>query len=833
MTSDSLAEYRSKRDFAVTPEPSGKISRSRSKNPVFMVQKHAARRLHFDFRLELNGVLVSWAVTRGPSADPGEKRLAVRTEDHPVSYADFEGTIPKSEYGGGTVMLWDTGTWEAVGDPAAGLQQGKLSFVLHGERMQGEWTLVLMRGKSQGKRENWLLIKHRDEFASSAADSLTEEFATSVKTGRSMAAISAGAVAGKSSAAGAKKSARHSSRLKQPGFQKPQLATLVAEVPAGNAWLHETKFDGYRCLAAIGSAGARLYTRSGLDWSKKFSVLQESMLALPCRSALLDGEVVADSAGTGSDFSALQQALKKGGMLLYYAFDLLSLDGADLRSLPLEARKQQLQQLLASLPADNRVRYSDDIRGHGEQVLARICEAGGEGVISKRLDAPYRSQRNRDWLKIKCTKRQEFVIGGYSPSDKRGRAFASLLVGSFEQGRLIYRGRVGTGFSQEDLETLGATLRRESRKTSPFEEVPAEVARSACWVSPQLVAETDFTELTADGYIRHGVYKGHRRDKKAQEVKLEKAASAGESTARTTDPAVKVASISISSGTREVFPEAGLSKLDLARYYASAGDTLVAIAGHRPLSLVRCPQGIGKACFYQRHAGNSFPAAVKSLAISEKKGGSKHYLYLTSTAGFVGAVQMGAIEFHLWGCKTDKVEAPDRLVFDLDPDEGLDFAAVRDAAFMLQTLLQHMGLASVPMLTGGKGIHVCVCLRRTISWESLRTFSKMVATLLVERHPDQFVATASKARRKGKIFIDWLRNQRGSTAISPYAVRARPGAPVATPVTWQELEHITSASAFYVSSMAERLQAPCPWLRALQAPQTLSDKVFKTLSEQG
>ena len=808
--SERLKRYAEKRDFSRTDEPEGSVADARRSGLAFVVQKHAARRLHYDFRLEWDGVLLSWAVTRGPSEDPGEKRLAVRTEDHPLDYGGFEGVIPKGQYGGGTVMLWDRGAWEPEGDVAAGLDAGKIAFTLNGVRMRGKWALVRMRGRKGETRENWLLIKERDEAAVEDAERLTSEHLTSVASGRGMEEIAAGRPA-----------ATRSREGRRPKFRAPQLATLVSEAPEGDGWIHETKFDGYRCLVALGKGGARFHTRSGKDWTDRFGALTGAFDGVPCDTALIDGEVMARDV-RGSAFSALQAALTDGAPLVFHAFDLLSLDGEDLSTLPQLERREWLEALLAGLPEDGALRMSAHVRGGGHEVYRRACAAGGEGIVSKRVDAPYRSGRTKAWLKVKCTRRREFVIGGWSPSRSRGRPFASLLVGENGPTGLRYRGRVGTGFGARDFAALVAAM--TERKTCPFGDVPADVARDARWVRPDLVVEVEFAELTGDELIRHGSYQGLRRDKEAKDVTLETPKETG-------GGAVEVAGVRISNPDREVFPEAGRTKADLARYVERAGDRLTEIAGRRPLSLVRCPEGIGGQCFFQKHGGIGFPSALSRIEIEESDGGTGAYLYATRTESFVAAVQMGVIEFHIQGARVDRLDRPDRLVFDLDPDEKLGWSDVLSAARDCRDRLGDLGLASTPLVTGGKGVHVCVPLRRTRSWESVKLFAKTFAHVMAEAEPDRFTATMSKARRTGRVFIDWLRNDRSATAIAPWSARARAGAPVAVPVTWDDLDRLEAASAFRLGSVEERLEMPCPYLAALGDLQTLSDVVIDRLAD--
>ena len=798
---DRLAAYTARRDFAETPEPEGRVAPRRAAGLRFVVQKHAARRLHYDLRLEWEGVLLSWAVTKGPSADPAERRLAVRTEDHPLAYADFEGTIPKGAYGGGTMMLWDRGTWEPEGDAAKGLAEGKLRFRLKGERMRGGWVLVRMRGRE--KRENWLLIKERDEEA--GADELTAPD-TSVRTGRGMAAI------------GAERSPARKRRAR-PAFRPVQLATLHDAAPEGADWLHETKFDGYRALAALGRGGVRIYTRSGRDWTDRFAPLVPALEALPCASALIDGEVMAARVAGGSAFSALQAALSDGGPLVFFAFDLLEQDGRDLAARPLAERNAALAALLAGLPADGAVRMTDHVVGHGPEVFRRACAQGAEGIICKRIDAPYAGRRTQAWRKVKCGRRQEFVIGGVRPSDRPGRPFASLLLGTWDDGRLVYRGRVGTGFTDRALAELAAAM--VPRRASPFAAVPKAVARAVRWVEPSLVAEVAFAEFTPEGHVRHASFQGLRTDKPATQVTREREEG---------KMGPRVLGVAISSPDRRVFPDAGCSKLDIARHYERVGERMIRLAGHRPLSLFRCPGGLKEPCFFQKHGHGAMPDALSTVPVAEKDGSLEPYLYATRPQSLVAAAQMGTVEFHIWGARVDRLDRPDRLVFDLDPDEGLGWPVVRAAAVELRDRLARLGLEAGAIVTGGKGVHVWLPLRRTRDWEVVKLFARTFAQSMAEAAPDRYTATMSKAKRKGRIFIDWLRNDRGATAIAPYALRARKGAPVAVPVTWDALADLPGADVFTLSDMAALLRRPCPAAALLDRPQALTQAVIGRLA---
>ncbi len=835
---DLLGTYRKKRDFSKTREPEGSTSpRSGDDALFFCVQKHAATRLHYDFRIEWDGVLKSWAVTKGPSLDPADKRLAVRTEDHPMDYGTFEGTIPKGQYGGGTVMLWDQGSWEPLEDPEKGFEKGSLKMRLSGERIRGNWALVRMKPRGKETRENWLLIKEKDEAVDRRRNLLSAD--TSVKTGRTMVAIAKGdeswaetrrpgEPAAKSSRTGTKQAAetktdaKSSATLPLPRFHAPQLATLVDAAPDGGDWLHEMKYDGYRVMIAVGKGQVRCWTRNEKDWTDKFGSIAEAAKQLDCGNALIDGEIVAFDAKGKTDFSTLQRHLGEGGPLACFCFDLLHLDGKDLIRRPLTERKTALKALLDRTPSDLLL-YSEHVSGSGPAVFEKICGAGHEGIISKRADAPYRSGRGKSWLKVKCTQRQEFVVGGWSLSDKKGRAFSSILVGVMEDGCLCYRGRVGSGFDRQALEDLAERFDALTRQTSPFDALPKDVARDARFVTPTLVAEIDFAEFTADGHIRHGVFKGLREDKAAdavtderpqptQATRPKRAPGSNASASRRSGSApATVAGVRLTSPDRVVYDSPGVTKLDLAHYYEAVAARMLEHAGNRPVSLVRCPQGRNKHCFFQKHDTGGFPDPVKTVAIAEKDGGTADYLTMPDAAALVGAVQMSTLEFHIWGARNDRLEKPDRLVFDLDPDEGLGFADVKAAAFDLRDRLADLGLQSFAMVTGGKGVHVVVPLERRQGWTELKAFAKGFAATQADTEPQRFVATMSKAKRKGRIFIDWLRNERGATAIAPYSTRARAGAPVATPVGWDELETLDAANGFDIYAVLQRLHDADPW----------------------
>ena len=810
---DPLAQYNAKRDFKLTPEPAGKVAKGEGNR--FIVQKHDATRLHYDFRLEVDGVLKSWAVTKGPSADPADKRLAVRTEDHPMSYADFEGVIPKGEYGGGSVMLWDRGTWAPIaGKSAKDIEKGHLHFTLDGTRMKGEWLLVRMKPRPGEKRENWLLRKI-DDACAGGTDDLVGRQLTSVLTGRTMAEI-AGDEGGEQSLKGAKGAAfakkmaaaaahnrtvaKAEPKAKLPKFRPLQLATLVDAVPTGNGWFHEIKYDGYRAEIAASGSDVRVYTRNGLDWTDKFAPLVRHIAALDLPPCLIDGEIVAYGKDGNPDFSSLQAVLKRGHgaqdektELLYFAFDLIEADGKSLAKLGNLERKERLEALLQG--AQPPIAVADHVIGAGETLYAAMCGAAQEGIISKRADAAYAGRRTKSWVKVKCTRRQEFIIVGWKPSSTKQRPFSSLLLAQHEGDTLVYKGNVGTGFDTGSLADLAKKFAKLERKTAPL-EVDKVAARKVHWLKPELVAEIAFAEFTASGSVRHASFLGLRSDKEAKEV-----------TPETKQPAPEATSdVKISSRDRVIFPEAQATKGDLADYYAAVAPLMLAHTARRPISLVRCPQGRAKKCFFQKHDSGSFGDHVHHVPIREKDGGHEDYLYVEDADGVLACVQRGTIEFHGWDSHVETLEKPDRMVFDLDPDEGLAFADVKKSALDIRRQLADIGLVSFAMLSGGKGVHVDVPVDPGHGWDAHKDFSKRFAEALSLAEPDRYVATMSKAKRKGKIFIDYLRNQRGSTAVMPYSVRARENAPVAVPIGWDALADARTAGQWTIKDASELLE---------------------------
>ncbi|MEO6225606.1 MAG: DNA ligase D [Sphingomicrobium sp.] len=816
-----IETYNAKRDFAKTKEPRGR--KLKGKGDRFVVQKHDASRLHWDFRLELDGVLKSWAVPKGPSLDPGKNRLAMRTEDHPLDYGDFEGTIPAGEYGGGTVMLWDQGRWipEPGKDPSKTIEEGHLHFRLDGERMKGDWVMFRMKPKPGEKAEPWMLKKVTDDFAvPDHGDALVDDCVTSVTTGRTMAEIASGEDVWRSSRGGKTGGrGKRGAATAPPGFEQPQLATLVDEVPTGNQWLHEYKYDGYRLLLAVGDRVATAWTRNGKDWSDKFKALATAASKLPA-GCLIDGEAVALDEHGRPSFQLLQSTLKdgKGANLAFYAFDLLFDRGEDIRKLPNLHRKERLAALLESVSAP--IVYGDHVIGKGEALFAQVCKERGEGIISKKADAPYRGTRTRHWLKIKCIQRQEFVIVGWSESDKR-RGFKSLLLAARDKGRLTYVGKVGTGFNARTIIDLAERMKPLETQPAPV-EVPRADRRGAHFIKPQLVAEIAFTEFTGDGILRHPSFLGLREEKPASQVVVEQAKHLKQSEKGGERPTADSLGIRISSPERVIFPDEGFTKGQLADYYAAIDPLMMVDTANRPMTLIRCPQGRSKKCFFQKHDSGSFGDDVKHVAVKEKKGGTQDYLYLDDVRGLLTCVQMGTIEFHGWGSRADRIEHPDRLVFDLDPDVGLDFAKVKDAALRLRALLADLGLETYPLLSGGKGIHVVAPLDQSADWPAVSSFAERFSRAIAEAEPEMFTANIRKVQRKGRIFLDWLRNQRGSTAVMPYSARAREGAPVAAPIAWEELDTYKGGNHFTINDADELLErasmtALAGWGQAKQA----------------
>jgi bifunctional non-homologous end joining protein LigD len=846
----ALEEYKQKRNFARTPEPAGRRrKRPASRSLEFVVQKHDATNLHYDFRLELGGVLKSWAVPKGPSTKPGTRRLAMETEDHPMEYGEFEGVIPKGQYGGGTVMLWDRGTWIPEGDPEEGYEEGRLRFRLEGEKLQGSWILTRMRPKPGENKAGWLLIKSRDAAAGAGREpEITEAQPRSVATGRDLEEIAeegdrvwdsrtgeqedrdrpASGSPRRGGGAGNRVDPTGVEGAKRGRLQevKPQLATLTGDAPDGDDWIHEIKFDGYRVLCRLKDGRVRITTRNGKDWTGRFPGIVEALKGLDCDSALIDGEVVVLDRNGITRFQRLQNALSGAGAArpLLYAFDLIHLDGWNVTGAGVESRKELLRPLIEGLQ-DDRVRYSDHVRGQGRRFHERACAMGVEGIISKRVDRPYRPGRGKSWLKTKCTARQEFVVVGFTePAGSRVGIGALLLGVHDDEGRLTYVGKVGTGFATRTLVELEDRLSRLERKAPPVENPPRGAgARGVHWVRPELVAEVAFTEWTDDGRIRHPSYQGLREDKKAEEVVREDRASAESPAgaasgvaagAGTRGPGrdIRVAGVRVSSPNKVLWRDEGVTKRELVEYYESVADAVLPQLVERPLTLVRCPSGADGKCFFQKHANESVPAVVPRVDIGEGKGADP-YMFVDGLASLIALVQLGVLEFHIWGSRRDRLERPDRLVFDLDPDEDLPYGRVVAAGLRLRELLRELGLESFPKATGGKGLHLVVPLTRRTHFDQAKEFAHAVARRMTAEDPGGFTANMSKKKRTGRIFVDYLRNAWNATAIADYSTRALPGAPVAVPLRWDELStRARKPPRYTIREVPARLAAdPDPW----------------------
>ena len=1047
----ALERYNQKRDFTKTPEPAGKVVHNAG--PLrYVIQKHAASRLHYDFRLELGGVLMSWAVPKGPSLNPADKRLAVHVEDHPVEYGGFEGIIPEGEYGGGSVILWDRGHWFPEGDANADYKRGNLKFRLDGEKLQGSFALVRMHGPRSDDGKNWLLLKHDDEAASEDGELLVRDRPESIETGRTVEEVAAdpdrmwrsnrggkkggeqvltaeerranarkprprpaaaapeagdsediarkrlglapraaarttakkpGAkkatkvaakktgktatrkaatkkttkkaatkktakkaatkktakkattkkaaakkVAKKTAArkttakkATAKKAAKRSGRASKartseepapavrtagratparklrgslgdaamPEVVAPALATLVESVPPGTDWMHEVKFDGYRLVARLDGARTQLLTRGGEDWSAKFPWLVEALRArIGADAVILDGELVHLGADGVTRFGELQRALSEGrhDSLVYFVFDLVFLQGLDLRPMPLDQRKQALAELLPPERKPGRVRVSEFILGQGEPLFNRACKIGLEGVISKRRAAPYRSGRYRDWLKIKCGKRQEVVVGGFTAARSGTRDIGALLLGLYDDaGEFVYCGKVGSGFDHPGATRLRARLDKLIVPRSPFAKMPPGFSRNT-FVRPEIVVEISFTDWTSDGRLRHPVFEGVREDKPARDIRREKfvpvdqaarpspgsrakasarppakaiaeaaAPAADRAEARPTPrfakktaaaPAkrggtssrggdIEVLGVRVSHPDRVLYPADGIRKRDIAEYYASVAEWMTPWVQQRPLSVVRCPDNIDKPCFFQKHIHHEMPPGVATADV-DGEGGDAPFIYIERAQGLVGLTQVGTLEMHIWGSTISRPQDPDRIIFDLDPDEQVPWARVKETAVAVRTRLEDLGLTSFLKTTGGKGLHVVVPLTPgRQDWDQVKGFSHDVALEFARAAPDMFTATATKAKRTGKIYIDYLRNYRGSTSVAPYSTRARPGAPVSVPLRWDELAALENSAKYTIHNLAARLSAlkVDPWRELPKTRQFLKAEVLRAVKRRG
>ena len=811
---DALAQYKKKRNFAVTPEPA-EGGTPGVEALQYVIQKHWASRLHYDLRLELDGTMKSWAVPKGPSYDPADKRMAVQVEDHPISYNTFEGQIPPRQYGAGRVIIWDRGYWVPVGDPREGYRKGKLKFAIHGHKLQGHWTLVRMHGRGDEKQPPWLLIKEHDGLERPASEfSVVDEMPDSVATAAPVAPPGAGTRAAAAQQPPAP--ARRAPRAALPAQLSPQLATLVDGPPADTSgWIWELKFDGYRLLARVERGKARLFTRNGNDWTAKMPGLAAAIAGLPLKSGWIDGEVLVPDAHGIPDFQALQNAFdgQSTESLVFYGFDLPFADGHDLRGLPLLERRERLRQIVQD-GANLRVRFSDAFEAAPSDLVASACKLGFEGVIGKLKHSSYASRRNADWIKLKCSHRQEFVIGGYTDPQGSRTGIGSLLLGVHEEdGTLRYAGNVGTGFSERVLGELHERLRSLATSKSPFAN-PRSIGKKAHWVEPELLAEVAFAEWTKEGKVRHAVFHGLRSDKPPQAIVQEKpqhlagarpeaAARKGRS-ARASVASAAAGTLRVSHPERVIDPSTGITKIELIRYYATVAPLLMPHLLGRPVSLVRAPDGVNGQHFFQKHLENAAMPGVRPLPQALDPD-HPALLEVASAEGLLSAAQMNAVEFHTWNARKDRIERPDRMTFDLDPGEGVRWAQMQEAATLVHTMLAELGLPAFLKTSGGKGLHVVVPIKRLHDWDTVKGFSQAVVQHLARTIGQRFVAKSGPKNRVGKIFVDYLRNGFGATTASAWTARARPGMGVSVPVAWAELDALTSGAHWTVQTVGERL----------------------------
>lgn len=882
-----LERYRSMRDFSITSEPKGDAKTGKRSEDLglqpFVVQKHAATRLHYDFRLGWNGVLKSWAVTKGPSYFPGDKRLAVEVEDHPMEYGGFEGTIPKGQYGGGTVMIWDHGEWKGLGNVEQEFEKGNLKFELYGTKLRGKWALVRMKKKpdDHSDKPNWLLFKENDEWAQAEdAPAITDLAPNSAITQRSIEQIAESkdhvwdsrqgllvTDKGPKPQPAAKASKivksekkeieswlRKAPREEFPNFIQPQLAGQGSKAPTGNEWIHELKLDGYRVQIHVVSKGTgagsvppvTLYTRTGLDWTNRMRDLAQAAKALPVESCILDGEFVALDDQGRSNFSDLQASFQehKPANLVYFAFDLLHLDGYNLRSLPLVERKAILAKLVASTDARSNIRFCEHIEGKGREVFAKACELGAEGIVSKLGTAPYGPGRSNTWLKLKCRLQQEFVIVGFTLPKRGSRGIGALLLGYYEGRKLHYAGRVGTGISDTTQRALRDRFESMLTKAPPFEKVPADARRGVSWIKPELVAQVSFSAWTRENLIRQSSFQGLREDKVAKEVTREPAML--EDDCRDCPPqssvqaapkqAVRKASPQTLNGVRITHPgkiidaKSGTTKQQVAEYYFAVAEHLLPQIADRPLSVVRCPDGVGNSCFFQKHVSSGLPAGVSTVSIPNRKTGkSEDFLTVNTVEGLVGLAQIGVLEIHPWGSKNNSIDKADRIIFDLDPDEAISWSTLASAARELRESLKELNLTSYLKSTGGKGLHVVVPIRPEHEWQVIKGFAHAVVLKMEKSNPKLYLTTMSKAARVNKIYLDYLRNDRESTAIAPFSTRARSGVPVAVTLDWKEL-NASVRPQYYVSnfdSWKARLRHDA-WRMMLTSEQRLDVKAIQS-----
>ena len=819
-----LAPYRSKRVAGATPEP-GLGSRrgraaSKSADPAssFVVQLHFARRRHYDFRLEHAGTLRSWAIPKGPSLDPSVKRLAVEVEDHPAEYGGFEGSIPEGHYGAGEVSIWDRGVWQPTSgtpDVAAALAKGHLDFELRGERLRGAWALI--RTRTSARQPQWLLIK-QDDAAAVRGDVADE---TPLDAGSGAARAGRRAVASPKTTKGAGRRAAGRAAAFPDAVELP-LAQRVATAPAGDQWLHEIKFDGYRVLLFRNRRQLRIESRHGIDYTARLPEIAEALAQLVLDRFVLDGELVALDEDGRTRFGLLQQRLRDGGPLTVMLFDLPYLDGRDLRAEPLNTRKALLARL--RLPADGPLRIVDTHAGDGAALFAASCEAGLEGLVCKARSSPYRGGRSGDWLKLKCVDSAEFAVVGYTPGKGARRSLGSLLLAVPAKGRQPWRyvGRVGSGFEEAMLEQLGQRL-KPARKPVALDAPPTSaqlLGAVPVWVAPRLVVEVEFRGWTPDGKLRQAAFKTIRDDRRIADLRDAAGPAppapgddhrppSGRSRLRTDDAAADAALGRFTHPERLLFEDPPITKAEIGAFYRDIADRVLPELVRRPLSLLRCPQGVGAGCFFQKHLTPGFSDAVKEHATGRR---GERLPYIEDLSGLLGLVQMDVIEFHPWGARIEDVDRPDRLVFDLDPAPDVAWRAVVAAARELRERLTALRLECFVRTSGGKGLHVVVPLSGRDDWGSAKSFAQAMARTLAEESPRRYIDVATKSRRRGRIFIDYLSNGRGATSVASYSLRARPGAPLAVPIGWNELGRIRSGAQFGFANLRQRLaRVDDPW----------------------
>lgn len=810
--SQKLEEYNEKRNFEKSLEPEGSMEES-DEILRFVIQHHLARRDHYDLRLEWGGILLSWAVPKGPSYNTRDKRLAVHVEDHPLEYRNFEGTIPKGEYGGGVVMLWDEGLWEPYKNVEEGLGKGELKFTLKGKRLKGKWALIRLKAKDGDTKDNWLFLKEKDEYANTPFE--LSQFNTSIRTGRTMVEIEEG----------------KDEKFTRNPFSRAdsQLAKLVSGIPEGDDWLYELKYDGYRIMAFVEGNNVQLMTRNGNDYVRRFHNISSSLIDwADGRAMVVDGEMVVTDSSGKTDFSALQNYMKnpKDKNLTYIIFDILALDGIDIRWYPLIKRKGILENLMKDAPKD--LYYGRYVRGNGKESFAVACDSNMEGIIGKRADSIYSGTRNGDWIKLKCDKRQEFVIGGYTVSDRRGYGVSSLLLGIYENEELVHVGRAGSGISQADMKILVDKFEPLKREDSPFKIPPdTRPKEKIIWLEPELVAEIKFAEFTKDNLLRQASFKGLRTDKNPKEIKKEKSEEIefqspmkeSEDLIDVKTNSIIIEGVKITNPDKVIFDEPEITKVDVIRYYEKVSERMLPYVSHRILTSVRCPKGISAACFYKKHPAQDSKGII-TIPVSNSKEEIKDYFYIDSVSGMISEAQMGTLEFHTWGSTVQTLENPDIMVFDLDPDEEMDLDRVRQGVKDIRTILTELSLNSYLKTSGGKGYHVVVPLKPTVNWDVFNDFAKGVAQVMEQKWPDKYTSNMRKANRKGRIFIDWVRNGRGATSVAPYSIRARKGAKVSMPITWDELETV-APDGIDMEEALSRIKGDDPWKNFFKNDQML------------